>query len=85
VTSQAYRPRRPAATVLHRTVRDHLESYLASAGHDDDLATNVPFHVQNVFRESLRCGILAHGFARAYRSACGHDVLIAFSCKGRDI
>jgi hypothetical protein len=31
------------------------------------------------------CAILAHGFARAYRSACGHDFLIAFSCKSRDI
>jgi hypothetical protein len=71
-----YRPRRPAATLLHRTVREHLETYLAS---------NVPFYVQNAFREYLRCGILAHGFARAYCSACGHDFLIAFSCKGRDI
>ena len=80
-----YRPRRPAATLLHRTVREHLETYLANAGCDEDLAANVPFHVQNAFGEYLRCGILAHGFARAYCSACGHDFLIAFSCKGRDI
>jgi hypothetical protein len=80
-----YRPRRPAATLLHRTVREHLETYLATAGHDEDLASNVPFHVQNAFREYLRCGILAHGFARAYCSGCGHDFLIAFSCKGRDV
>lgn len=80
-----YHPRRPAATLLHRTVRDHLETYRATAGHDEDLASNVPFHVQNTFREYLRCGVLAHGFARAYCSACGHDFLIAFSCKGRDI
>jgi hypothetical protein len=53
-----YRPRRPAATLLHRTVREHLEIYLATAGHDEDLASNVPFHVQNAFREYLRCGIL---------------------------
>jgi hypothetical protein len=80
-----YRQRRPTATLLHRTVREHLETYLATAGHDEGLASNVPFHVQNAFREYLRCGILAHGFARAYCSACGHDFLIAFSCKGRDV
>ena len=80
-----YRPRRPAATLLHQTVREHLQTYLAGTGRDEDLAPNVPFHVQNAFREYLRCGILAHGFARAYCAACGHDFLIAFSCKGRDI
>jgi hypothetical protein len=80
-----YRPRRPAATLLHQTVREHLETYLASVGRDEDLAPNLPFHVQNAFREYLRCGILAHGFARAYCASCGHDVLIAFSCKDRDI
>lgn len=80
-----YRQRRPAATLLHRTVREHLETYLATTGHDEGLASNVPCHVQNAFREYLSCGILAHGFARAYCSACGHDFLIAFSCKGRDI
>ena len=32
-----------------------------------------------------KCGILAHGFARVYCANCGHDFLVAFSCKGRDI
>jgi len=80
-----YRPRRPAATLLHRTVREHLETYLVVAGQDDDLAANVPFHVQAAFRGYLQCGILAHGFARAYCAACGHDFMIAFSCRRRDI
>jgi hypothetical protein len=31
----------------------------------------------------LKCGILAHGFARARCSSCGYDFLVAFSCKGR--
>ena len=30
--TQAYRPRRPAATVLHRTVREYLETDLVRAG-----------------------------------------------------
>ena len=33
----------------------------------------------------LRCGILAHGFARACCSGCGYDFLVAFSCKGRGV
>jgi hypothetical protein len=27
--TEAYRPRRPAATLLHRTVREHLEIHIA--------------------------------------------------------
>ena len=33
----------------------------------------------------LRCGILAHGFARVRCTDCGHDRLLAFSCKGRGV
>jgi hypothetical protein len=77
--------RRPAATVLHRTVREHLETYLAQAGEGDDFSAGVPRHIQTAFGEYLRCGILAHGFTRAYCHGCGHDFLIAFSCKGRDV
>jgi len=49
------------------------------------LAPNVPFHVQAAFREYLKCGIPAHGFARVYCAGCGHDFLVPFSCKGRDV
>ena len=33
----------------------------------------------------LDCGILARGFARVRCGQCGHDFLIAFSCKGRGV
>lgn len=32
----------------------------------------------------LECGILAHGFLRLRCSECGHDKLLAFSCKRRE-
>ena len=80
-----YRPRRPARTVLHETVRKNLESYLSASRQDGDFTGSVPFHVEAAFREYLKCGILAHGFARVYCVGCGHDFLIAFSCRGRDI
>jgi hypothetical protein len=80
-----YRRRRPERTVLHRLVREHLETYIARAEETDPLGHGVPCFVEARFRAYLRCGILAHGFARARCSGCGHDFLVAFSCKGRGI
>ncbi|GAB6044062.1 IS91-like element ISCR1 family transposase [Endothiovibrio diazotrophicus] len=45
----------------------------------------IPAYVEREFRRYLECGILAHGFARARCAECGHDFLVAFSCKGRGI
>ncbi len=39
-------------------------------------------YVRQAFRKYLECGIFAHGFARARCGDCGHDFLVAFSCKG---
>jgi len=33
----------------------------------------------------LECGIFAYGFALARCEDCGHDFLVAFSCKGRGV
>ena len=77
------RRRRPEHLPLYRTVQVHLETYLALAreGHDD--GEGVPRYVEGEFRRYLECGILARGFARARCGECGHDFLIAISCKGR--
>jgi hypothetical protein len=45
----------------------------------------VPRWVEHDFRSYPRCGILAHGFARVRCTDCGHDRLLAFSCKGRGV
>jgi predicted Zn-ribbon and HTH transcriptional regulator len=63
--------------------REHLETYLALANESDPMGDGVPDHVEKEFRSYLRCGILAHGFARARCASCGYDFLVAFSCKGR--
>ena len=39
--------------------------------------------VKDEFDALLDCGILAHGFLRMRRGDCGHDKLVAFSCKRR--
>ena len=79
-----YRPRHPSRSLLYRCVQQHLETWLAQRreGHDDAL---VPEHVEREFRRYLECGILARGFVRARCGQCGHDFLIAFSCKGRGV
>lgn len=41
--------------------------------------------MEREFHRYLACGILAHGSARARCGECGHDFLIAFSCKGRAV
>jgi hypothetical protein len=79
-----YRPRRPADTPLYRVVQNHLETFLALC-HDDWEETCVTPHAERELRRFLECGILAHGFARARCDECGHDFLVAFSCKGRGI
>ena len=43
----------------------------------------LPRFIEQEFRESLRCGMLAGGFARFRCDDCGLDRLVPFSCKGR--
>ena len=80
-----YRPRHPTNTPLYPVVQHHLETFLATAEDEDPTGWGVPSWVERDFRAYLRCGILAHGFARARCDACGDERLVAFSCKGRGI
>jgi hypothetical protein len=43
----------------------------------------LPRFVVGEFERYLGCGILANGFARVRCTACGDELLVAFSCKGR--
>jgi hypothetical protein len=80
--SARYEPRRPAEDVLYQVVQAHLETFLAQAASLRE-GEGVPRFVEGEFREFLRCGSLAGGFARFRCTACGLDRLVAFSCKGR--
>jgi hypothetical protein len=83
--SVPYSRRHPEQTALYQVVQQHLETYLALAGEDDWDGQRVPAYVEREFRHYLECGILAYGFARARCPDCGHDFLVAFSCKGRGL
>jgi hypothetical protein len=75
-----YQRRRPEKSVLYKIVQENLSSFLALTEAED---RPLPDFVRSEFEEYLRCGILAHGFARIHCSGCGYDRLVAFSCRGR--
>jgi hypothetical protein len=77
-----YRPRRPEQTVLYRAVQRHWETFRAGVREQSD-GGGLPRFVERTFDAYLRCGILAHGFARVRCGDCGHDRLVALSCKRR--
>ena len=82
---QLYRRRRPERTLLYRLVQRHLSTWLAASRERDPDGIAVPAHIERELRGYLACSILAHGFARARCAGCGHDFLVAFSCKGRGV
>jgi hypothetical protein len=64
-----------------RTHAQHLETFLTRARrlHGE----GYPRFIEREFRRYLDCGLLCHGFARIRCPGCGHEQLLAFSCKGR--
>ncbi|MFH0980278.1 MAG: transposase [Planctomycetota bacterium] len=78
-----YRPRRPEQTVLHRVVRENLETFLAQAREERPDHAPIPGYVESAFRNYLSCGLFSGGFARARCASCGFDFLVAYSCKQR--
>ena len=80
--SARYEPRRPAEGVLYQIVRAHFETFRAQAASLRE-GEGLPRFVEQEFRDFLRCGWLAGGFARFRCTSCGLDRLVAFSCKGR--
>ena len=78
-----YERRRPEQTTLYRLVQQHAANFFAEveAAADADL----PQFVKDEFDAFLECGILAHGLLRLRCRDCGHDKLVAFSCKRRGV
>jgi len=78
-----YRRREPERTLLHATVRAHWKTFLAEVEERGEVGASLPRFVVGEFERYLACGILAHGFARVRCTACGDELLVALSCKGR--
>jgi len=62
LASDKYEPRVPETGVLYQVVRDHFETFRLQAAHLRD-GDGLPAFVDRAFRDFLRCGWLAGGFA----------------------
>lgn len=79
-----YQPRKPKLSPLYQSIVGHFaefesvyeERYQKSYGVLRDV-------VREVVYKYLGCGDLRKGFARIKCNDCKHEVLLAFSCKGR--
>jgi len=82
--SSVYRPRKPQQSLYYQCVEDHFEIF--EQVYDDRFAKQYGFfrsYVKMVIYRYLDCGILHNGFARVRCKDCGHEYLLAFSCKRR--
>jgi hypothetical protein len=76
-----YERHRPEQTTLYRLVQQHAASFVAHT--EASTGAELPRFIKDEFDAFLECGILAHGFLRLRCGECGHDKLLAFSCKRR--
>ncbi|MEW6667000.1 MAG: transposase [Thermodesulfobacteriota bacterium] len=82
--SPAYRPRKPQDSTYYQCVEDHFEEFQRI--YDERFTIKYGFfraYVKQVIYRYLDCGILHNGFARVKCKDCGHEYLLAFSCKRR--
>ncbi len=76
-----YRRREPERSALFAVLQEHLEIFFARTAAAD--GGSLPQFIQRELRAFLKCGILAHGFCRVSCANCRHELLVAYSCKGR--
>ena len=82
--SSTYHPRKPQESQYYQCIEDHFERF--EQVYDDRFAKQYGFlrsYVKTVIYRYLDCGILHNGFARVRCKDCGHEYLLAFSCKRR--
>lgn len=67
--------------MLYRVVQEHLATFLAHVR--EQYEAPLPRYVEDTLRALLGCGVFSRGFIRCHCDACGEDLLVAYSCKGR--
>jgi ribosomal protein S27E len=80
----SYHPRHPQDTDYYHCVEDYFETFMQE--YDDRFSRQYGFwrpYIEKVIYRYLDCGDLRHGFARVRCKDCGHEYLLAFSCKRR--
>ena len=79
-----YQPRNPKVSAYYRCVENHFEEL--EQNWDDKYASRYGFwrrYIMTTIFKYLDCGDLHFGFARVRCEDCGHEYLLAFSCKRR--
>jgi len=79
-----YKPRNPKDSAFYNCVETHFEEL--ERFWDDLYASRYGFwrpYIKDVIYRYLDCGDLRCGFARVRCDHCGHEYLLAFSCKRR--
>lgn len=79
-----YRPRKPQNSPYFRCVEEHFETF--EQIYEERFERQYGFfrpYVRRVIQRYLDCGDLRNGFARVRCGDCGHEYLLAFSCKRR--
>jgi hypothetical protein len=68
---------------LAASLRENLEELLRTAR--EEAGAPLPRFVERAFRAYLACGIPSAGFTRLVCQRCGHQAILAFSCKTRHL
>ena len=79
-----YRPRHPQDSDYYHCVEDYFETFVQ--GYDEQFSRQYGFwrlYIKQVIYRYLDYGDMSHGFARVKCKDCGHEYLLAFSCKRR--
>ncbi len=84
IDAKVYHPRKPENSPLWKLLNDYYHSF--EQHYEEKFEKHYGFFrpvISEVVNEYLRCGDLKEGFARVRCPDCGHEYLLAFSCKGR--
>jgi hypothetical protein len=79
-----YNPRKPKASPLYQCISEHFSEFesVYEVRYQDKFGI-LRHVVREVVYKYLGCGDLRKGFARIKCKDCKHEILLAFSCKGR--
>lgn len=84
MSETVYRQRDPQNTAYYQCIEDHFETF--DQVYEDRFERQYGFfrsYVRQVIYRYLDCGVLKNVFARIRCQDCGHEFLLAFSCKRR--
>jgi hypothetical protein len=80
-----YRRHEPEKTLVYQIVTAEIDGLREALAGVSPFGSGLPRHVDRELEAYLRCGILAHGFARVVCGRSRAEHLVGFSCKGRGI